>query len=104
MWFSWVEVETWNSLSKEQKRKFAPIDPNFVIELMSPTDNLEELQKKMQEYMSCGVKLGWLINPDERQVEIYRYGQSKQILDNPSLLEEESILPELVVDLSEIFD
>ena len=101
---SWVTLVKWNSLTKQQRRKFAPIDPDFVLELMSPTDEVNELQNKMREYIDCGVKLGWLINPDARQVEIYRLGQDKEILDNPLTLSGEDIMPGLVVDLSEIFD
>ncbi|MDJ0591535.1 MAG: Uma2 family endonuclease [Pleurocapsa sp. MO_226.B13] len=101
---SWVEKVKWESLNKQQQRKFAPIDPDFVIELMSPTDDLTELQAKMAEYISCGVKLGWLINPDEKQVEIYRNGQDKEFLDNPQSLSGENILPNLTVDLAEIFE
>ena len=101
---SWVRQTKWDSLSKQQQRKFAPIDPDLVIELMSPTDDLVELQEKMVEYMDCGVKLGWLINPEDKQVEIYRQGSDKEILDNPQFLLGEDILPNLTVDLSEIFD
>jgi Uma2 family endonuclease len=100
---SWIAIARWNSLSDEQKRGFAPIDPDFVIELMSPIDNLEELQQKMSEYISCGVQLGWLINPDAKQVEIYRIDRDKQIIFNPSSLSGEDILPGLTVDLSDIF-
>jgi Uma2 family endonuclease len=100
---SWIESGRWNSIPKELRRKFAPIDPDFVIELMSPTDDKIELQQKMIEYMNCGVKLGWLICPDEKQVEIYRNGQEKEILNNPQSLSGENILPQLTVDLSEIF-
>ena len=99
---SWIALERWNSLNIEQKRKFAPIDPDFVIELMSPTDNLVELQQKMSEYIDCGVKLGWLINPDEKQVEIYRRDRSKEVLNNPESLSGEDILSGLTVDLSSI--
>jgi Uma2 family endonuclease len=101
---SWVALEKWNSLSKEQKRRFAPIDPDFVIELVSPTDELEQVQNKMQEYLNCGVRLGWLINPDEKQVEIYRQGQEKEVLNNPETLSGEDILPKLIVELAEIFN
>ncbi len=101
---SWVENAKWNSLSKQQQRKFAPIDPDFVIELMSPTDDLTELQQKMTEYIDCGVKLGWLINPDDKQVEIYRNGQDKEILDNPQTLSGENVMPNLILDLTDIFD
>lgn len=100
---SWVRRSKWDSLSKQQRRKFAPIDPDFIIELMSPTDDLTELQSKMLEYMDCGVSLGWLVNPDDRQVEIYRQGQNKEVLDKPANLTGEDVLPDLLVDLSEIF-
>ncbi len=106
---SWIELSRWNSLTAKQQRGFAPIDPDFVIELMSPNDDLEELQQKMTEYMSCGVKLGWLINPDDKQVEIYtirvqsRVGQNKEVLNNPQSLSGEKLMPNLIVNLSEIF-
>ena len=99
---SWVTLSKWNSLSKQQQRKFAPIDPDFVIELMSPTDDLDELQRKMKEYIDCGVKLGWLINPDEKQVEIYRQQKEPEIINNPATLSGEDILPGLIVDLKDI--
>jgi Uma2 family endonuclease len=100
---SWVENVKWNSLSKQQQRTFAPIEPNFVIELMSPTDDLFELQQKMVEYMNCGVRLGWLINPDNKVVEIYRQERNKEVLDNPSSLSGENVLPNLTISLAEIF-
>lgn len=100
---SWIAINRWNSLTIEQKRGFAPIDPNFVIELMSPTDNLLITQQKMAQYMNCGIELGWLINPDEKQVEIYRIEGEKQIINNLSSLSGENILPELTVDLADIF-
>jgi Uma2 family endonuclease len=100
---SWITVEKWNALSKEQRRKFLPIDPDFVIELISPTDILEQVQNKMNEYINCGVRLGWLINPDERQVEIYRKGLEKEVLNNPQILRGEDIMPGLIVDLTEIY-
>lgn len=100
---SWIKLERWQAIPKAQQRKFAPIDPDFVIELMSPTDDLGELHQKMSEYMNCGVKLGWLINPDDKQVEIYRGRQGKEVLDNPQSISGEDILPDLTVDLKEIF-
>lgn len=100
---SWVAIAQWNSLTKQQQRKFAPIDPDFALELMSPTDDLNELQSKMKEYLSCGVKLGWLINPDAKQVEIYRQGREKEVLYNPEILSGEAIMPGLTVSLTEIF-
>ena len=99
---SWMKLSKWNSLTDKQKRGFAPIDPDFVLELMSPTDELLTAQKKMKEYMTCDIKLGWLINPDQKQVEIYRIGQDKEVLNNPSNLSGENVMPNLIVDLSEI--
>jgi Uma2 family endonuclease len=100
---SWIAIARWNALTDKEKRGFAPIDPDLVIELMSPTDDLLELQQKMSEYMACGVRLGWLINPDEKQVEIYRQGQEKQVLSSPISLSGQDFLPGLTVDLAEIF-
>ena len=100
---SWIANERWDSLTEKQKRGFAPIDPDFVIELMSPTDDLLTTQQKMNEYLSCGVKLGWLINPNDKQVEIYCISQGKQIINHPNSLSGEEILPGLSVDLTEIF-
>lgn len=73
---AWIERSRWESLSLEQRRKFPPLAPDFVIELRSATDELKTLQQKMQEYMENGVRLGWLINP-QQQVEIYRQAQAK---------------------------
>jgi len=101
---SWISIAKWNALSKEQRKTFLPVEPDFVIELMSPTDVFSQLQQKMKEYINCGVKLGWLINPDARQVEIYHQGKEKEVLDHPQTLSGEDILPGLVVDLTEIFD
>ena len=101
---SWIKLDRWEAIPKSLQRKFAPIDPDFVIELMSPTDDLAELQQKMVEYMDCGIKLGWLICPDEKQVEVYHQGKDKEILNNPQSLSGENILPGLSVDLTKIFD
>ena len=100
---SWITKDRWNSLSDKQKRGYAPIDPDFVVELLSPTDNLVEAQQKMQEYMDCGVKFGWLISPDSREVEIYRNSRDKEVLSNPNSVSGEDILPGLTVDLTELF-
>lgn len=99
---TWIAIERWNELTSKQQSKFAPIDPDFVIELLSPSDDLTQLQSKMLEYLDSGVKLGWLINPEDKQVEIYRNGGDKEVLNNPQSLSGEDILPNLVVDLSEI--
>jgi Uma2 family endonuclease len=100
---SWISNQRWNTLTTEQKEKFPPIAPDFVLELMSPTDSLKETQAKMQEYMSNGVKLGWLINRKLRQVEIYRLGQPVEILENPTQILGGDILPGFILDLQMIW-
>lgn len=97
---AWVELSRWQALTPEQRKKFPPIAPDFVIELRSATDNLATLQEKMQEYLESGVRLGWLLNPQDQQVEIYRQGQEKEVRSLPTLLSGETVLPgfELQVD------
>jgi Uma2 family endonuclease len=82
--------------------KFPSVVPDFVMELRSDTDRLSDLQQKMQEYRDNGVRLGWLINPQDRQVEIYRQGQDVEILENPLSLSGEDVLPGFMLDLQSI--
>ena len=100
---SWVKLDRWNNLTSEQKTKFLPIAPDFVIELMSPSDSLKTTQQKMEEYINNGVFLGWLINRKNRQVEIYRIGKEVEVLDNPNSLSGEDILPGFILDLEMIW-
>ncbi len=104
---SWIKLERWNQLTQGQQDGFPPIAPDFVIELVSPSDlknqRYEDLQAKMEEYLDNGVKLGWLIEPSAKIVEIYRVGQHVEILNNPQTLSGEAILPGFVLDLREIF-
>lgn len=90
---AWIELSRWQALTPEQRQKFPPIAPDFVIELRSRTDDLATLQEKMQEYLDSGVRLGWLFNPQEQQVEIYRQGQEKEIRTLPTQLSGEAVLP-----------
>lgn len=89
---AWVELSRWQALTPEQRQKFPPIAPDFVMELRSRTDDLETLQAKMQEYLNSGVRLGWMFNPQEQQVEIYRQGQPKEVRQLPTELSGESVL------------
>ena len=100
---SWVKLDRWNNLTSEQKTKFLPIAPDFVIELMSPSDSLKTTQQKMEEYINNGVFLGWLINRKNRQVEIYRIGKEVEVLDNPDSLSGEDILLGFILDLEMIW-
>jgi Uma2 family endonuclease len=83
--------------------KFPQVIPDFVIELRSDTDRLSKLQEKMEEYRDNGVRLGWLINPQDRTVEIYRLGQDVEVLAAPETLSGEDVLPGFVLDLRSIF-
>ena len=100
---SWVARERWESLTQEQKDGFVPLCPDFVVELRSKTDSIKKLQAKMQEYMDNGAQLGWLIDPHNQRVEIYRPGQAVEVLENPSSLSGESILPGFTLSLKRIF-
>lgn len=100
---SWVRREKWEALTPEQRRKFPPLAPDFVIELRSETDSMTQLRKKMQEYIDSGVRLGWLIDPKNRQVEIYRSSRPVEVLQNAELLSGEDVLPKFVLDLKPIF-
>jgi Uma2 family endonuclease len=99
---SWVKIERWNALTIKQQEGFAPICPDFVVELRSRTDSLQDLQKKMEEYIENGAKLGWLIDRKNKRVEIYRPNQEVEVLENPPTLSGENILPGFVLDLSRI--
>ncbi len=100
---SWVEISRWNALDAENREKFPPLAPDFVIELRSRTDGLLELQEKMIEYRDNGVKMGFLINPKDRQVEIYRLGQEIEILQSPETVSGENVLPGFLLDLNSIW-
>jgi Uma2 family endonuclease len=104
---SWIRLERWNSLTLQEKQGFPPITPDFVIELVSPSDlknqRYEDLQAKMQEYLDNDVKLGWLIEPSAKTVEIYRSQQQEEIVNNPLTLSGEDVLPKFTLDLTRIF-
>jgi len=100
---AWIRRERYLALTAEQRRKFPPIAPDFAIELRSATDSLEPLRAKMKEYMDAGVKLAWLINPQQQQVEIYRLQKEVEVRNLPTELSGESILPGLSLNL-DLFD
>jgi Uma2 family endonuclease len=100
---AWIQQARWDALTPEQKEKFPPIAPDFVLELTSPTDSLQETQAKMQEYMLSGVKLGWLIHRKTRTVEIYRPEQAVEILESPTTLSGEATLSGFIPDLSSVW-
>ncbi len=101
---SWVSLSRLAALTSEDLNRFIPICPDFVVELRSDTDRLSVLQAKMQEYMDNAARLGWLIDPQERRVYIYRPNQEVQTLENPESLSADPTLPGFTLDLREIWD
>ena len=100
---SWIKMERWNALTPEQRKRFLPLCPDFVIELVSESDDLADTQAKMREYIANGLRLGWLINPKNKQVEIYRPNQEIEVLQSPANLSGENVLPGFILDLQPIF-
>lgn len=99
-----MELSRWQALTPEQRQKFPPIAPDFVLEVRSPSDSLEMLQAKMQEYLDSGVRLGWLFNPQDQQVEIYRVGEAKEIRSLPTELSGEAVLPGFILRVARFED
>jgi Uma2 family endonuclease len=100
---AWVELSRWQALDAQDRVKFPPIAPDFVLELRSATDELGELQTKMLEYQDNGVRLGLLIDPQGRRVEIYRLGQFVEVLEAPSNVDCNDVLPGFVLELRKIW-
>ncbi len=99
---SWMTKERWDALPKVEREKFAHICPDFVVELRSKSDDMSKLKEKMDEYVAQGIRLGWLIDPRGRTVEIYRPGRPVEKLDKPTTLSGEDVLPGFVLDLKRI--
>jgi Uma2 family endonuclease len=98
---TWIEKSKLEGISPDIA--FPEVVPDFVIELRSKSDSLKILREKMAEYRSNGVRLGWLINPQQQQVEIYRLGQEGEVLQSPTMLSGEDVLPGFTLDLGLIF-
>ncbi len=101
---SWIRNERWEALSPQQQEQFPPLCPDFVVELRSKTDSLKSLTEKMQEYIANGAELGWLIDPSERKVHVYRPGLAAEILDDPETVSGESPLRGFVLDVRSLWD
>jgi len=104
---AWVSHGRWDSLTDEQQEKIPPICPEFVLELMSPSDRrpvrFRMLQAKMNEYIANGAQLGWLVDPFQKKVYIYRPGEPVECLDNPGEVSGDPVLPGFVFQFSEIW-
>ena len=99
---SWVRHDRWDALTPEQQKGFAPLCPDFVVELRSETDRLSELQEKMHQYLANGARLGWLIDPQNQRVETYRRDRAAETLEQPKQLSGEDVLPSFTLNLQSI--
>lgn len=100
---AWIRQDRWDTLTPQQKEIFPPIAPDFVLELMSPSDRLTVAQAKLQEYVDNGVRLGWLIDRQSRRVEIYRTGRSPEPLSSPATLTGEDVLPGFDLEMESVW-
>ncbi|MCU0542160.1 MAG: Uma2 family endonuclease [Oscillatoriaceae cyanobacterium Prado104] len=100
---SWVNQTRWDALTATERKGFVPLCPDFVVELRSASDSLPTLQEKMREYRENGARLGWLIDPQNRRVEIYRQQTEVEILADPVELSGEDVLPGFVLNLRRVW-
>ncbi len=100
---AWVRQERWDALTTEQQDRFVPLCPDFVVEILSKSDRLQTIQDKMQEYIDNGAQLGWLINRRDQQVEVYRSGQTVEVVDLPQSISGEPVLAGFELDLGSIW-
>jgi Uma2 family endonuclease len=99
---AWISKTRWEKIDLELRKKFAPICPDFIVELRSATDNLPTLQEKMTEYIDNGAKLGWLIDPQQQKVYIYRHNSSVEELVKPLSLSGEEVLSGFILELQDL--
>jgi len=100
---AWIRLERWNALTEEEQASFAPICPDFVVELKSSSDTLSRLQAKMAEYLENGATLGFLIDRKQRQVHVYRPNQEPKILENPDAVSGEPEMPGFQLQMARIW-
>lgn len=101
---SWIQRKRWTRVPKKLRKKFPPICPDFVVELRSETDDLKVVQAKMEEYLENGAQLGWLLDPLEKKVHIYRPNEKVKILNRPKTISGEPLLQGLKLKLTGILD
>jgi Uma2 family endonuclease len=99
---AWMRRERWDALPQAERERFSHISPDFVVELRSKSNEMKDLREKMEEYMGQGARLGWLIDPRDGTVEVYRPGRPVETLQRPATLSGEDVLPGFVLDLKGI--
>jgi Uma2 family endonuclease len=101
---AWVRRARWEGLTEEEQTEFPPLCPDFVVELRSPSDALSALQTKMQEYINNGAQLGWLIDPQEKKVYVYRSQAPVECLDHPETVSGDPLLPGFILPLAKVWE
>jgi len=101
---AWIQKSRLVVLTQEEKEKFLPLCPDFVIELLSPSDDWEEIQAKLDEYIENGARLGWLLDPKSRRIYVYRSGKRVIVMENAEEISGEPELPGFVLNLREIWE
>jgi Uma2 family endonuclease len=101
---AWIGKDRWNALTQWQQQRFAPLCPDFVVELCSSSDRIQDVREKMQEYIDNGTCLGWLIHPETRTVEIYEPLEEVEILHDPRLVAGDPVLPGFVLDMKRVWE
>jgi Uma2 family endonuclease len=100
---AWIAWPRWNALSKEEQEGFAPICPEFVIELRSPSDGLSELQAKMRLWLANGAEVAWLVDPSRKTVEVYRAGREVEVVEGGSVVEGDGPVAGFVLELGRVW-
>lgn len=100
---AWVEQARWEALGPDQQEKFLPLCPDFAVEVLSPSDSLARTRGKMRDYIANGARLGWLLNPRDRTVEVYRPGREAETLADPETVSGEDVLPGFVLALAKVW-
>jgi Uma2 family endonuclease len=100
---AWISKARWDALTTDQRRHFLHLSPDFVIEVVSPSDRVPVLREKMRQYIGQGVRLAWLIDPERELAEIHRAGREPEALIKPATLSGEDVLPGFVLNLNRIW-
>lgn len=100
---AWITLEKWNGLTPVERRKFAPVVPDFIMELRSPSDSLQPIKDKIAEFMECGCRLAWLIDPSKQKTTVYKADGTEEKVPFDQMLSGEDVLPGFEVNLSELF-
>ena len=101
---AWLRLERWNALSAADQSRYAPVCPDFVIELRSPSDTLNELEAKMEQWLANGAQLAWLIDPSSQTVTVYRPGDAPEVFQQPSSVQGTGLIAGFELVMTRIWD